>query len=82
MPKESLGLCDVHSKEFDKLYTKYEKEGKGRKSIKARELWEKILEAQIETGNPYMLYKDARLILQIILLKNPLINSLKNTSIN
>ena len=58
-PNECPGLCDVHSKEFDKLYTKYEKEGKGRKSIKARELWEKILEAQIETGNPYMLYKDA-----------------------
>ena len=58
-PNECPGLCDVHSKEFDKLYIKYEKEGKGRKSIKARELWEKILEAQIETGNPYMLYKDA-----------------------
>ena len=58
-PNECPGLCDVHSKEFDKLYTKYEKEGKGRKSIKARELWEKILEAQIETGNPYMIYKDA-----------------------
>ncbi len=58
-PNECPGLCDVHSEEFDKLYTKYEKEGKGRKSIKARELWEKILEAQIETGNPYMLYKDA-----------------------
>ena len=58
-PNECPGLCDVHSEEFDKLYTKYEKEGKGRKLIKARELWEKILEAQIETGNPYMLYKDA-----------------------
>tara|TARA_Y100000739_G_scaffold130733_2_gene112626 strand:+ start:1310 stop:3793 length:2484 start_codon:yes stop_codon:yes gene_type:complete len=58
-PNECPGLCDVHGKEFEALYTKYEKEGKGRKSIKARELWEKILEAQIETGNPYMLYKDA-----------------------
>ena len=58
-PNECPGLCDVHGEEFEALYTKYEKEGKGRKSIKARELWEKILEAQIETGNPYMLYKDA-----------------------
>jgi len=58
-PNECPGLCDVHGEEFEKLYTKYEKEGKGRKSINSRELWEKILEAQIETGNPYMLYKDA-----------------------
>ena len=58
-PNECPGLCDVYGKEFEELYTKYEKNGKGRKSIKARELWEKILEAQIETGNPYMLYKDA-----------------------
>ena len=58
-PNECPGLCDVHGEEFEKLYTKYEKEGKGRKTINSRELWEKILEAQIETGNPYMLYKDA-----------------------
>ncbi|MCM5662334.1 ribonucleoside-diphosphate reductase subunit alpha [Galbibacter mesophilus] len=58
-PNECPGLCDVHSEEFDALYTKYEAEGKGRKTIKARELWEKILESQIETGTPYMLYKDA-----------------------
>ncbi|WP_299884886.1 ribonucleoside-diphosphate reductase subunit alpha [uncultured Lacinutrix sp.] len=58
-PNECPGLCDVHSEEFEALYTKYETEGKGRKSIKARELWEKILESQIETGTPYMLYKDA-----------------------
>lgn len=58
-PNECPGLCDVHSEEFEALYTKYEAEGKGRKSIKARELWEKILESQIETGTPYMLYKDA-----------------------
>jgi ribonucleoside-diphosphate reductase alpha chain len=58
-PNECPGLCDVHSEEFEALYTKYEKEGKGRKTIKARELWEKILESQIETGTPYMLYKDA-----------------------
>ncbi len=58
-PNECPGLCDVHSEAFEKLYTKYEKEGKGRKTIKARELWAKILESQIETGTPYMLYKDA-----------------------
>ena len=58
-PNECPGLADVHSEEFEALYTKYETEGKGRKAIKARELWEKILESQIETGTPYMLYKDA-----------------------
>jgi ribonucleoside-diphosphate reductase alpha chain len=58
-PNECPGLYDCHSEEFDKLYTEYEKKQKGRKTIKARELWEKILESQIETGTPYMLYKDA-----------------------
>ena len=58
-PNECPGLPDTHSKEFDKLYLKYEAEGKGRKTIKAQELWFKILESQIETGTPYMLYKDA-----------------------
>ncbi len=58
-PNECPGLFDTHSEEFEALYTKYEQEGKGRKTIKARELWEKILESQIETGTPYMLYKDA-----------------------
>ncbi|MEK9755981.1 MAG: ribonucleoside-diphosphate reductase subunit alpha [Bacteroidota bacterium] len=58
-PNECPGLYDCHGDEFDKLYLKYEKESKGRKSIKARELWEKILESQIETGTPYMLYKDS-----------------------
>ena len=58
-PNECPGLYDCHSDKFDKLYVKYEKEGKGRKTINARELWEKILESQIETGTPYMLYKDA-----------------------
>lgn len=58
-PNECPGLSDSHSEEFEALYTKYEAEGKGRKSIRARELWEKILESQIETGTPYMLYKDA-----------------------
>ncbi|MCO6147255.1 ribonucleoside-diphosphate reductase subunit alpha [Flavobacterium sp. NRK1] len=58
-PNECPGLYDVHSEEFDGLYLKYEAENKGRKTVKARELWEKILESQIETGLPYMLYKDA-----------------------
>ena len=58
-PNECPGLADVHGKNFEKLYKKYESEGKGRKSIKAQELWFKILESQIETGTPYMLYKDA-----------------------
>jgi ribonucleoside-diphosphate reductase alpha chain len=58
-PNECPGLYDVHGEEFEKLYTDYEKAGKGRKTIKAHELWEKILESQIETGTPYMLYKDA-----------------------
>ncbi len=58
-PNECPGLPEIHSEEFEALYLKYEAEGKGRKTIKARELWEKILESQIETGTPYMLYKDA-----------------------
>ena len=58
-PNECPDLYDTHGEEFDKLYLKYEKEKKGRKTINARELWEKILESQIETGTPYMLYKDS-----------------------
>jgi len=58
-PNECPNLFDTYGDEFDKLYESYEKAGKGRKTIKARELWEKILESQIETGTPYMLYKDA-----------------------
>jgi ribonucleoside-diphosphate reductase alpha chain len=58
-PNECPGLYDVHSEKFDAMYLDYEAAGKGRKTIKARELWEKILESQIETGTPYMLYKDA-----------------------
>ncbi|AYN06196.1 MULTISPECIES: ribonucleoside-diphosphate reductase subunit alpha [unclassified Flavobacterium] len=58
-PNECPGLSDVHSEEFDALYLSYEAAGKGRKTIKAREIWEKILESQVETGLPYMLYKDA-----------------------
>ena len=58
-PNECPDLYKVHGDEFDKLYLKYESEGRGRKTIKARDLWEKILESQIETGTPYMLYKDS-----------------------
>ena len=58
-PHECPGLSDTHGKNFEKLYTKYESDGKGRKTIKAQELWFKILESQIETGTPYMLYKDS-----------------------
>ncbi|MEK6152678.1 ribonucleoside-diphosphate reductase subunit alpha [Flavobacteriaceae bacterium 3-367] len=58
-PNECPGLFTNHSEAFEELYLKYEAEGKGRKTVRARELWEKILESQIETGTPYMLYKDA-----------------------
>ena len=58
-PNECPGLFDSHGDEFEKKYLGYEKAKKGRKTVKARELWEKILESQIETGTPYMLYKDA-----------------------
>lgn len=58
-PHECPGLADVYGDEFEALYEKYEKEGKGRKTVKAQKLWYAILEAQTETGNPFMLYKDA-----------------------
>ncbi|MBK8228778.1 MAG: ribonucleoside-diphosphate reductase subunit alpha [Flavobacteriales bacterium] len=58
-PNECPGLCDTHSAEFEALYEKYEQEGKGRQTIKAQDLWFKILESQIETGTPYILFKDA-----------------------
>jgi ribonucleoside-diphosphate reductase alpha chain len=58
-PNECPGLYDVYGDDFEAMYIDYETRGKGRKTIKARELWEKILESQIETGTPYMLYKDA-----------------------
>ncbi|NNK80902.1 MAG: ribonucleoside-diphosphate reductase subunit alpha, partial [Flavobacteriales bacterium] len=58
-PNECPGLVDTHGLEFEALYTRYEEEGKGRKTIKAQELWFKILDSQVETGTPYMLYKDA-----------------------
>ncbi len=58
-PNEAPGLADCYGAEFEMLYTRYEQEGKARKSIPARELWAAIIESQIETGTPYMLYKDA-----------------------
>ncbi len=58
-PNEAPGLSDCFGAEFEALYTKYEAEGKARKTIKAQDLWFKILDSQIETGTPYMLYKDA-----------------------
>jgi ribonucleoside-diphosphate reductase alpha chain len=58
-PDECPGLSDAWGDKFEALYTRYEREGKGKKTIKAQELWFKILESQIETGTPYMLYKDA-----------------------
>ncbi|MEM9992229.1 MAG: ribonucleoside-diphosphate reductase subunit alpha, partial [Bacteroidota bacterium] len=58
-PNEAPGLFDCYGGEFEALYHKYEQEGKARKVIKAQELWFAILESQIETGTPYILYKDA-----------------------
>jgi ribonucleoside-diphosphate reductase alpha chain len=58
-PNECPGLYDTYGGEFDALYHKYEAEGRARKTVKAQELWFAILESQIETGTPYMLYKDA-----------------------
>ena len=58
-PSESPGLDEVYGKEFEELYIKYVHQGKFVKEIKARDLWEKIMVSQIETGTPYMLYKDA-----------------------
>src|SRR5687767_7522416 len=58
-PNEAPGLSEVYGEEFERLYEKYEKEGKFRKQVKAQDLWFEVLESQIETGTPYMLYKDA-----------------------
>jgi len=58
-PNECPGLGDVWGEEFERLYDKYEKEGKFRKQVKAQDLWFEILESQIETGTPYILYKDS-----------------------
>ncbi len=58
-PNECPGLYDTYGAKFNELYTRYEQEGRARKTIKAQELWFAILESQTETGTPYMLYKDA-----------------------
>lgn len=58
-PNEAPGLHEVYGDEFEKLYEKYEKEGRARKSVPAQKLWYAILDAQMETGNPFMVYKDA-----------------------
>jgi ribonucleoside-diphosphate reductase alpha subunit len=57
-PVEAPGLADVYGDEFEALYTRYEREGRGRKTIKAQKLWFHILDTQMETGTPYLLYKD------------------------
>ncbi|MDJ1472116.1 ribonucleoside-diphosphate reductase subunit alpha [Cytophagaceae bacterium DM2B3-1] len=57
-PNECPGLADCYGDEFEALYEKYEREGRGRKTIKAQDLWFEIIESQIETGTPYILYKD------------------------
>lgn len=57
-PNEAKGLYECHGEEFERLYTKYEIQGIGRKTIKAHKLWEAIIDSQVETGTPYMLYKD------------------------
>ena len=58
-PNEAPGLADCWGEEFEALYEKYEAEGKGKRTVKAQQLWFAILESQVETGNPYMLFKDA-----------------------
>ncbi|PVY40393.1 ribonucleoside-diphosphate reductase subunit alpha [Pontibacter virosus] len=58
-PNEAPGLGDTWGPEFERLYEKYEREGRARKTVKAQDLWFAVLESQIETGTPYMLYKDA-----------------------
>ncbi len=58
-PNEASGLYDVYGGQFEEMYHKYEREGRARKVVKARELWNAVLESQIETGTPYILYKDA-----------------------
>jgi ribonucleoside-diphosphate reductase subunit M1 len=55
---EAPGMADVHIAEFEAFYKKYEKEGRQRRTIPAQKLWYAILEAQIETGGPFMVYKD------------------------
>jgi ribonucleoside-diphosphate reductase alpha chain len=58
-PHECSGLTETYGKEFRELYTSYEQQGKAKRTLKAREVWNKILESQIETGTPYILYKDS-----------------------
>ncbi len=58
-PDECPGLADVYGDDFDKLYLSYEEESKGKQQINARDLWLKILDSQMETGTPYLLYKDS-----------------------
>jgi ribonucleoside-diphosphate reductase alpha chain len=58
-PDECPGLADVYGDEFKALYERYEREGRSRKQVKARDLWLKILDSQMETGTPYILFKDA-----------------------
>jgi len=58
-PNEAPGMADCYGEEFERLYEKYEKEGRARRQVKAQDLWFEILESQIETGTPYILYKDA-----------------------
>ena len=58
-PSECPGLDDVHGEAFAELYARYEREGRARETIRARDLWTQIIESQLETGGPYMLYKDA-----------------------
>jgi len=58
-PDECPGLADVYGDEFRELYERYERDGRARKQVKARELWLKILDSQMETGTPYILFKDA-----------------------
>ena len=58
-PKECPGLDEVWGEKFEELYTKYESEGRGRKTVPAQKIWQMILDCQIQTGNPYLCYKDA-----------------------
>jgi ribonucleoside-diphosphate reductase alpha subunit len=58
-PNEAPGLFDLYGEKFEALYTQYEKEGRARKVVKARDLWTAVLESQTESGTPYILYKDA-----------------------
>lgn len=57
-PNKAPGLPDCHGAEFEALYTRYEAEGRGNTTMKAQKLWDAIIESQIETGTPYMLFKD------------------------